>query len=366
MKIGVPKEIKNHEYRVGATPSDVAAYIRAGHSVLVEKSAGIGAGFSDEEYQKAGAVLEADASKVWNGSQMIIKVKEPLPQEYQYFREDLLLYTYLHLASAPELTDALLKAKVNSVPYETITDQHGALPCLMPMSAIAGRLAVMQGSNYLLKHYGGNGILLGGVSSVDRAHVVIVGAGVVGSNAIQMAVGLGARVTILDINLPRLAHIEEVYGNKVTTLYSSEANMEKSLASADLVIGAVLVPGLSAPKLIRREHLNIMKKNAVIVDVAIDQGGCAESSHATTHAEPTYIVDDVIHYCVANMPGAVANTSTLALTATTLRYGLSLAADFDKAMENPHLRNGLNTYQGNLTCEAVAQSLAKPYTPYSK
>ena len=364
MNIGIPKEIKVHEYRVAATPKDVAAYIGAGHQVRVQNGAGAGAGFSDEEYRQAGAELLPQATDVWARSQMIIKVKEPLPEEYAYFREDLLLYTYLHLAGAPQLTEKLLESKVTAVAYETITDCHGILPCLMPMSCIAGRLAVMEGSKYLLNHYGGRGILLGGVSSVERGHVVVIGAGFVGRNAVQMAVGLGAKVTVLDINLQQLAHMEEIYGNRLTTLYSNAENLACALGSADLVIGAVLVAGESAPKIIKRSHLALMKPHAVIVDVAIDQGGCAETSRATTHSEPVFEEQGIVHYCVANMPGAVAHTSTLALTATTLHHGLALAKDLKMALQDPYLSKGLNTYQGKLCCEAVAHSLGKTYSAF--
>lgn len=363
MKIGLIKEIKTHEYRVGMTPDCVQTYIDNGHQVLVEKGAGLGAGFSDEEYVKAGAKIEENKKSIFDSSEMIVKVKEPLPEEYDFFHEGQILYTYLHLAADEPQTRALLDKKVIAVAYETITDPHGGLPCLTPMSEIAGRLATQEGAKYLEKPFGGRGVLLGGVPGVERGNVVIIGGGVVGLNACKIAVGMGANVTILDISAPRLAYIDDIYGSKVTTLYSNKTNILKAIQNADLVVGAVLIPGAAAPKLIKKDDLKLMKKHSVIVDVAIDQGGCFETSHATYHDDPTFVVDDIVHYCVANMPGAVSLTSTLALTSTTLRYGVEIAnKGVEQALkDNPYLYNGLNTYKGKLTNEAVAKSLGLSY-----
>jgi alanine dehydrogenase len=360
MVIGLVKEIKKHEYRVGLTPNDVKAYIKAGHQVLVETNAGIGAGFSNEDYESVGAVL-TNKEKVFE-AQMIVKVKEPLKEEYNYFKEGQILYTYLHLAANKELTLALMEKKVSAFAYETITDDKGLLPCLKPMSEIAGRLAVQEGAKYLEKPMGGRGVLLGGVSGVKRGNVVIIGGGVVGLNACKMAVGLGANVTMIHRSGDRLAFYDDIFGSKVTTLFSNEANIKESIMQADLVVGAVLIPGASAPKLISKEDLTTMKKGSVIVDVSIDQGGCFQTSRATYHDEPTYMVNDVVHYCVANMPGAVSLTSTLALTATTLKYGLEIAQKGVKRVcENPHIRNGLNIYNGHCMNEPVAKSLDLTY-----
>ncbi len=363
MKIGLIKEIKVHEYRVGLTPDCVASYVSAGHSVLVEKSAGVGAGFSDEEYIQKGATITEDKQKIFDESDMIVKVKEPLPQEYDFFKEGQILYTYLHLAADPKQAQALMAKKVKAVAYETITDDNGHLPCLTPMSEIAGRLAAQEGAKYLEKPFGGRGVLLGGVPGVKRGNVVIIGGGIVGINACKMVVGLGANVTVLDISADRLAYYDDIFGSKVTTLYSNRTNILNAIKEADLVIGAVLIPGAAAPKLVSKDDLKLMKKNSVIVDVAIDQGGCFETSHATYHDNPTYVVNDVVHYCVANMPGAVSLTSTLALTSNTLKYGLDIAnKGLEEAIkEDKNIRNGLNLYLGKCTNRAVANSLNIKY-----
>ncbi len=356
--VGLVKEIKNNEFRVGLTPSCVKAYINDGHKVLVEKGAGEGSGFEDSEYIEAGAEIFECAEKVWNTAEMIVKVKEPIEVEYKYLREDLVLYTYLHLAADKPLTDVLLNNKVKAVAYETITDAAGGLPCLQPMSEIAGRLSIQEGAKYLERPFGGRGVLLGGVPGVQKANVVIIGAGAVGMNACKMAVGLGANVTVLDLSARRLAYIDDIFSSRVNTLYSTKANIQDSIRDADLVIGAVLLKGEAAPKLILKKQLSGMKKGAVIVDVAVDQGGCIETTKATTHQDPVFIVDDVVHYCVANMPGAVSRTSTIALTNTTLRYGLKLAGmGFEDAvLSDSGLAEGVNCYNGMCTCEGVAKA----------
>ncbi|MFK5881101.1 MAG: alanine dehydrogenase [Sulfurospirillum sp.] len=363
MKIGLIKEIKVHEYRVGLTPDCVASYTSAGHTVYVEKGAGEGAGFGDEEYVDKGGIIVDEKKKIFDDSNMIVKVKEPLPQEYDFFTEGQILYTYLHLAADPKQAKALMDKKVKAVAYETITDSNGHLPCLTPMSEIAGRLATQEGAKYLEKPFGGRGVLLGGVPGVKRGNVVIIGGGIVGMNACKMAVGLGANVTILDIAADRLAYYDDIFGSQVTTLYSNRTNILNAIKEADLVIGAVLIPGAAAPKLVLEDDLKLMKKASVIVDVAIDQGGCFETSHATYHDNPTYTVNGVVHYCVANMPGAVSLTSTLALTSNTLRYGLAIASKgLEKALsEDKNLLNGLNVYEGKCTNKAVARSLGIEY-----
>jgi alanine dehydrogenase len=365
MKIGVAKEIKKHEYRVGATPQCVGAYVEAGHEVWVEQSAGLGAGYEDDDYTKVGARIVGKKKEIFDWAQMIVKVKEPLPDEYDLFHEGQILYTYLHLASDKGLTEALMKTGIIGVAYETIELADGSLPCLIPMSEIAGRLAPQEGAKYLEKAYGGRGILLGGVPGVARGKVVILGGGIVGRNAAKIAVGFGAEVTILDIASRRLAYLDDIFGSSVQTLYSNDANVLEAVCSADMVIGAVLLTGASAPKLIRREHLSQMKKGAVIVDVAVDQGGCVETTRPTTHDDPIFIVDDVVHYCVANMPGVVALTSTLALTNQTLSWGLKIASlGIEKAIaEDQPLRKGVNLWKGGLVYEAVASSLGLPFTP---
>jgi len=367
MKIGVPKEIKRHEYRVGMTPHSVKAYVKSGHQVFVEKTAGVGSGYEDGEYVSAGARMSGDKVQLFREAEMIVKVKEPLPEEFPLFRESQILFTYLHLAASHELARELMQRKIAGVAYETIELSDHSLPCLTPMSEIAGRLAVQEGAKYLEKEFGGRGILLGGVPGVQRGKVSILGGGVVGTNACKIAVGIGANVTVLDINAKRLAYLDDIFGSSITTLYATEANIEHVLRESDIVIGAVLVPGETAPRLITRQHLSIMQRGAVIVDVAIDQGGCAETSKPTTHDDPIYIVDDVVHYCVANMPGAVARSSTIALTSVTLPYGLQIAnlGLEEAARSNEALRRGINTIGGKCVHPGVAKSCKLPYTEYT-
>lgn len=358
MRVGCVKEIKKHEYRVGLTPACVEAYRKAGHSVIIERGAGEGAGFPDEEYVSVGALIETSAEGVWNQSEMIVKVKEPLKSEYRFFRPDLIVYTYLHLADNKELTEALMKNGVKAVAYETIQTRTGSLPCLKPMSEIAGRLSAQEGAKYLEKPFGGRGMLLGGVPGVSKAKVGIIGGGVVGTNAAKMAVGLGAEVSVLDIDADRLAHLDDVFGGRLTTLFSNDGNIEKICRESDLIIGAVLIPGKKAPKLVKKSHFSLMKLGAVLVDVAVDQGGCFEGTKATYHDDPVFLIDGIVCYCVANMPGAVSRTSTLALTGTTLRYGLLLAGEgVEKAAEkSPELQKGINVYMGKVTCKGVAEA----------
>ncbi|HJV88066.1 MAG TPA: alanine dehydrogenase [Noviherbaspirillum sp.] len=365
MLVGVPKEIKNHEYRVGLTPASVRELTSRGHQVIVQKNAGTAIGLSDEQYAAAGASLVDTAKEIFDRAQMIVKVKEPQPQECAMLREGQILYTYLHLAPDPKQTEALVKSGATCIAYETITGPGGGLPLLAPMSEVAGRMAIQAGAAHLEKSKGGLGLLLGGVPGVEAGHIVIIGAGVVGTNALQMAVGVGARVTVLDKNVDRLRQLDLVFGNRISTLYSNAHAIEESVLTADLVVGGVLVPGAAAPKLVSREMISRMKKGAVVVDVAIDQGGCFETSHATTHAEPTYVVDGVIHYCVANMPGAVARTSTFALNNATIGHAVALAdKGWKQALkDNPHLKNGLNVCQGKVTYEAVAHDLGYEYVP---
>lgn len=365
MKIGLPKEIKDNEYRVGLTPAGVQALENAGHELFVQKTAGEGSGFSDEQYVKAGATLLDTADEVWATGDMIVKVKEPVAPEYPRMRENQLLFTYLHLAPELELTKVMLERKVTGVAYETITDKQGRLPLLTPMSEVAGRMSVQVGATYLEKMNGGRGILLGGVPGVPAANVVIIGGGIVGTEAAKMAVGLGAKVTIIDRNLDRLRQLDDIFLSKVQTLASSKLAIEEAISHADLVIGAVLVVGAAAPKLVTREMLHLIPNGAVLVDVAVDQGGCFETTHATTHSNPTYYEEGVLHYCVANMPGAVPRTSTFALTNATLPYALDLAnKGFERAIkEDVGLREGVNTYAGKLTYDAVAESQGLEYTP---
>ncbi|MFA9373192.1 MAG: alanine dehydrogenase [Poseidonibacter sp.] len=363
MKIALVKEIKIHEYRVALTPDDVEVLVKNSHEIFVEHNAGYETGFSDKEYEKAGALIVFDKQELFDKAEMIIKVKEPLTQEYEFFHEGQILFTYLHIAANKELALFLLNKKISAIAYETITDEKGGLPCLTPMSEIAGRLAAQEGAKYLEKPFGGRGVLLGGVPGVERGNVVIIGAGIVGLNACKMLVGLGANVIVLDISASRLAYYDDLFASKVTTLFSNRTNILKTIKNADLVIGAVLIPGAKAPKLITKDDLKLMKKNSVIVDVAIDQGGCFETSKITYHDNPTYIVNDVVHYCVANMPGAVCLTSTLALSASTLKFTLDIAnKGLKKALfDDKHLLNGLNTYNGKLTNKAVAFSLNLQY-----
>ena len=362
MLVGVPSEIKTHEYRVGLTPASVREYVQRGHKVLVQSGAGDGIGAADDVYRQAGADIAQSAAEVFKAADMIVKVKEPQLDECAQLREGQILFTYLHLAPDPKQTAALVKSGCTAVAYETVTDDRGGLPLLAPMSEVAGRLAIDAAGVALKRPAGGRGLLIGGVPGVPAGRVVVIGGGVVGVHAARMAVGLGAEVTVLDRSLPRLRELDELFAGRVRTLYSTSEALDNEVAAADVVIGAVLVPGASAPKLVSRDKLKTMKKGAVIVDVAIDQGGCFETSHATTHAEPTYVVDGVIHYCVANMPGAVPVTSSHALNNATLPFGLALASSGLKALlANPHLRNGLNVHKGKVTYKAVADSLNLPY-----
>ena len=363
MRIGLPAEIKNHEYRVGLTPASVRELCLHGHSVLVQSGAGAGIGLTDAQYVAAGATLAADAAQVFAHSEMVVKVKEPQPHECAMLRPGQILYTYLHLAPDPAQTAALVQSGAVCIAYETITGPGGGLPLLAPMSEVAGRMAVQAGAAHLEKSKGGMGVLLGGVPGVPASHVVIIGAGVVGTHALQVAVGMGARVTVLDKNVDRLRQLDLVFGNRINTVYSSAHSLEEAVQDAELVIGGVLIPGAAAPKLVTRGMVARMKKGAVVVDVAIDQGGCFETSHATTHADPTYVVDGVVHYCVANMPGAVARTSTFALNNATIAHALALAdKGWKQALrDNIHLRHGLNVANGHVTYEAVAQDLGYAY-----
>ncbi len=367
MRVGVPKEIKNNEFRVGLVPGSVREYVAHGHEVLVETGAGAGIKATDRDYEAAGAKIAPDAATVFKNSEMIVKVKEPQPSEYVQLREGQILYTYLHLAPDPEQTRGLLKSGVTGVAYETVTDDRGGLPLLAPMSEVAGRLAIQAAASALTAPQGGRGLLMGGVPGVLPAKVLVIGGGVVGLHSAKMAAGLGADVTILDRSLHRMAYLDEIFGGRVKTRFSTFDALDEETDQADVVVGAVLIPGASAPKLVTREMLKGMKKGAVLVDVSIDQGGCFETSKPTTHAEPTYVVDGVVHYCVANMPGAVPLTSSHALNNATLAYGLQLA---DKGLaalkENRHLRNGLNVHRGKVTHEAVARALGHDYVPAEK
>ncbi len=363
MIIGLPKEIKDNESRVGLTPAGVKTLSDFGHTMLVETSAGIGSGISDDEFRAAGGQIVETADEVWQRGEMVVKVKEPVGPEYQRMREGQLLFTYLHLAPDPKLTQAMLDSKITGVAYETITNDDGHLPLLTPMSEVAGRMAVQVGAHYLQKPEGGRGVLMGGVPGVLPAKTVIIGGGVVGINSIKMAVGLGANVTVLDKNLERLRYLDDIFGAQIKTLMSNDYNVQESIANADLVIGAVLIPGAAAPHLVKKAMLKTMHKGAVIVDVAVDQGGCIETTHPTTHSNPTYYVDDVLHYCVANMPGAVPRTSTFALTNATLPFAVKLANKGfkDAIAKDKHLKAGVNTYAGHITYEAVAESQNLPY-----
>jgi alanine dehydrogenase len=358
MRVGCPKEIKNHEYRVGLTPGSVREYIAHGHEVIVETGAGLGIGADDGAYRAVGAKIADTAAEVFEKSDMIVKVKEPQPSEWTQLREGQILYTYLHLAPDPDQTRGLVESGCTAIAYETVTDDHGGLPLLAPMSEVAGRLAIQASATALQKANGGRGVLLGGVPGVKPGHVTVIGGGVVGINAARMAVGLGAKVTMLDRSLPRLRELDNIFQGRVETRYSTVEALEESVFESDAVVGAVLIPGAAAPKLVTREMLGGMKKGAVLCDVAIDQGGCFETSKATTHAEPTYEVDGIIHYCVANMPGAVPVTSAHALNNATLRQGLALADHGLEALtDDPHLRNGLNVHRGRITNGPVAEAL---------
>lgn len=365
MIVGLPKEIKDNEYRVGLTPAGVRALTDAGHQVVVERSAGEGSGFEDRLYEKAGAQILGSADDVWARGEMIVKVKEPIKPEYERMREGQLLFTYLHLAPDKPLTEELLRRKVTGIAYETITDRRGGLPLLTPMSEVAGRMAIQVGAHYLEKMSGGRGILLGGVPGVPAARVVIIGGGVVGTNAAKIAVGMGAHVTIIDNNLDRLRELDDIFLSKISTLASSAYMIHDAVSEADLIVGAVLVPGASAPRLVTRGMLKDVPNGAVIVDVAVDQGGCIETTRPTTHSDPTYYVEGVLHYCVANMPGAVPRTSTFALTNATLPYALRFAnrGFFEAIAIDAGLKAGVNTYAGHCTYEAVATSQGLKYTP---
>lgn len=363
MLIGVPKEIKVHEYRVGLTPAGVRELVGHGHQVIVQTNAGIGIGIADAQYEAAGARIVADAADVFARAEMVIKVKEPQPVECRMLREGQLLFTYLHLAPDPEQTRGLVDSGCVAIAYETVTDSRGGLPLLAPMSEVAGRMSIQAGAHALEKAQGGIGVLLGGVPGVAPADVVVIGGGVVGYNAARLAVGMGARVTILDRSLPRLAWLDTTFDGRLTTLFSTADALETAVTHADLVIGAVLVPGAAAPKLVTRAMLKKMKSGAVVVDVAIDQGGCFETSRATTHQNPTYVEEGIVHYCVANMPGGVARTSTFALTNATLPYAIALAdKGYKKALlDDPNLREGLNVHLGRVTYKAVAEALGYDY-----
>jgi alanine dehydrogenase len=364
MRIGVPKEVKTDEYRVGLTPGAAREYVRAGHSVVVETNAGAGIGASDELYGQAGATVAETAAEVFATADMIVKVKEPQPAEWSQLREGQILFTYLHLAPDPEQTKGLLASGCTAVAYETVTDGKGGLPLLAPMSEVAGRLSIEAAGAALKRYAGGRGLLLGGVPGVQPARVIVLGGGVVGTHAARMAVGLGAEVTILDRAIPRLRELDEMFGGRARTRFSTMEAVEQEIEAADVVIGAVLVAGASAPKLVSREMLKLMRRSAVIVDVAIDQGGCFETSRVTTHTDPTYEIDGVVHYCVANMPGAVPLTSTQALNNATLPFGLALAnLGLAALRDDHHLRNGLSVHRGEVTNSAVADSLGLRYRP---
>lgn len=363
MLIAVAKEIKNQEFRVGMTPAGAAELTRAGHQVMVEHNAGEAIGFPDSDYQAAGASIEHDVASLFDKAEMIVKVKEPQPVEIARLRPGQLLFTYLHLAADPEQTKGLLKSGCTAIAYETVTDAHGGLPLLAPMSEVAGKLSVQAGARCLEKSMGGRGVLLGGVPGVEPGHVAVIGGGVVGENAARMAMGLGADVTILDRSIPRLRELEARYGGRLKTLYSTHEDILACIRRSDLVIGAVLIPGAAAPKLVTREMLKEMPQGSVLVDVAIDQGGCFETSRATTHDNPVFIEEDIVHYCVANMPGAVARTATLALTHATLPFIQALANKGwqDAVKDDKHLMNGLNIHAGQVTNQAVAEALDYSY-----
>lgn len=364
MIIGVPKEIKTHENRVAMIPGGVLQCVRHGHDVLIQKGAGNGSGFSDEAYEKAGATIIDDVEEVWKRSEMIMKVKEPIAEEYPRMREGQILFTYLHFAASRELTEAVADSKCIAIAYETVEKADGSLPLLIPMSEVAGRMSTQEGAKYLEKPMGGRGILMGGIPGVPPSKVVILGGGIVGVNAAKIAAGMGAQVTILDINIPRLRYLDDVMPKNVTTLFSTEANIRKLLPDTDMVIGGVLKPGAKAPHLVTKEMLSLMKPGTVLVDVAIDQGGCFETSKPTTHDKPTYVVDEIVHYCVANMPGAVPFTSTLGLTNVTLPYAVQIAnKGWKRALnEDPELKKGLNIADGEIVYEYVAEAFDMEYT----
>ncbi|MBN1683944.1 MAG: alanine dehydrogenase [Gammaproteobacteria bacterium] len=365
MIIGVPKEIKNHEYRVGMVPSSVKELIKHGHEVIVQKNAGLGIGAHDKAYREVGAKIVETAEEVFAKANLIVKVKEPQPNECKMLKEGQTIFTYLHLAPDPEQTKALMESGCTAIAYETVTDSRGGLPLLAPMSEVAGRMSIQAGAHCLEKAQGGRGVLLGGVPGVASAHVVVLGGGVVGANAMRMALGLGARVTVIDKSVNRLRELDLVFGSKIHTRYATTDAIERSVLDADLVIGAVLVAGGAAPKLVTEEMVRNMPEGAAIVDVSIDQGGCCETSYPTTHQNPTYIVDGVVHYCVTNMPGAVPRTSAFALNNATLPFVIELAnhGTANACLKDPHLLNGLNIHQGKVTCEAVAIDLGLKYVP---
>jgi len=365
MIIGVPREVKDHESRVGVTPAGAKALVDAGHKVLIEHNAGALSSFPDDEYLAVGAEIVADAASVWNPANMVVKVKEPVEKEYPYFRPGLLLFTYLHLAPIRALTDALLTNKVTGIAYETVRDHAGSLPLLTPMSEVAGRLSVQVGAAYLEKEHGGRGVLLGGVPGVPPGNVCIIGGGIVGTNAAKVALGMGARVTLVDLSLNRLRELDDIFSGKLFTLYSNAYNVERAVCEADLVIGGVLIPGAAAPKIVTRSMVAKMKKGAVIVDVAIDQGGCIETARPTTHTNPSFEIDGVVHYCVTNMPAAVPYTSTLALTNATFPYLLKLAklGAKEAIKADPGFAEGVNTFDGTLTYAAVAQAQNREWKP---
>ena len=364
MIVGIPKEIKNHEYRIGMTPAGVRELVNRGHQVLVETEGGVGVGFDNASFEAVGAQIVSSPEDIFAAADMIIKVKEPQPNECRMLRSGQILFTYLHLAPDPEQAQLLLDSGVSAIAYETVTNAKGGLPLLAPMSEVAGRMSIQAGAHHLEKAQGGNGMLLGGVPGVEPARVVVLGGGVVGTQAAKMAAGLGAQVTIFDRSIERLQQLDDLFQGRAVGLYSTQNAVEQYVRAADLVIGAVLIPGASAPKLVTRDDVAAMRPGAVLVDVAIDQGGCFETSQATTHQSPTYVVDDVVHYCVANMPGGVARTATMALTNATLPFALRLADHGLAALqENSHLRQGLNVHAGHITHEAVAKALQLDYVP---
>lgn len=368
MIIGIPKEIKNRENRVGMIPAGVRSLVGNGHKVLVQKGAGLGSGYSDSAYENVGAKIVSDAAEAW-GADLVIKVKEPLSSEFSFLRSGQILFTYLHLAAERSLTDELLERKVTAIAYETIQEPNGSLPLLRPMSEVAGRMAVQIGAYYLQSSWdmanSGKGILLGGVPGVLPGRVVILGGGVAGSNAAKVALGMGALVTLIDLDLARLEYLEHIFGDRLLTLMSNHDNIEESVTKADLVIGAVLVPGAKAPKLVTREMISHMSRGSVVVDVAVDQGGCVETCHPTSHENPTFVTDGVIHYCVTNMPGAVARTSTLSLTNVTLKYALMIANQGPEAAANSNsaLKRGFNTYRGKLVHDQISLAHNLKFTP---
>ncbi|MEM7072788.1 MAG: alanine dehydrogenase [Pseudomonadota bacterium] len=364
MRIAVPREVKNHEYRVGLTPDNVADLVALGATVAVEQDAGSAIGFMDEEYRAAGAEILSSAAETWAYGEMVVKVKEPQRSEFSYLRDDLILFTYLHLAAEPDLTRALVECGTVAIAYETVSDSRGALPLLKPMSEVAGRMSIQVGVPYLEKSRGGSGVLIGGVPGVAPGRVAILGGGVSGSNAAQMAMGLGAHVTILDRSLERLRQLDDLYGPRLATLAASPSSIARTIAKADLLIGAVLVPGRAAPKLVSRSMIEAMRPGSVVVDIAIDQGGCFATSRPTSHTDPVYQEAGITHYCVTNIPGAVARTATLALTNATLPFVMELAEHGEKALAfDQHLKDGLNVFRGRVTCKPVAEDLGYPYEP---